>query len=80
MRVPTLLATLTQAEITVGWADAVPAITTIIATTVNNTRMRLIMRYPLSVKGGTRQPRLTLHNEATLASGDESTMNSKGQT
>ena len=37
---------------------AIASITTIMATTVNNTRMRLIMRYPLSLEGETRQPRL----------------------
>jgi hypothetical protein len=46
--------------------------TTIIAAMTNaavtNNRMRLIMGYLLSVKGGTRQTRLRLHNATTLAS------------
>jgi hypothetical protein len=47
-----------------GTAKACAPIAIIIAAmtnaTVTNNNKRLIMRYPLSAKGGTRQPRLAL--------------------
>jgi hypothetical protein len=39
-------------------------IAAISAATARTEMMRLIVRYPLSLKGGTRQPRLKLYNEA----------------
>jgi hypothetical protein len=45
---------------------AIASITIIRATTVDNKSMRRIMRYPLSLEGGARQPRLTLHNEDSV--------------
>ena len=52
------------------WAKAGIAITNIIAaimaTTVNNTMMRLIMRYPLPVKGEARGSPAVLRNRVSM--------------
>ena len=45
---------------------AIASITTIMATTVNNTMMRLIMRYPLPVKGEARGSPAVLRNRVSM--------------